>query len=257
MEGKATVHQFTKEDDSDSDETYADNDRKNRQVKFSATSVTYVKMRNYYKLGSDSIGQIFQRGQTSYAFNFQLPDRNIPCSFTGKYGKVQYVIKVIVQRSFWKVDYEARKVILIKTVVDLNMDPEASLPGDWTISKTFGLLCCAGKPMSLNVKVGRRGYCVGEVITADVQVDNLSGRRVNNVVVKFVQETRYVSVDSERKVVKVLCTRKWGESVEAGERGEWRVDVRVPEVEPTGLGGCKVVDVQYFLKVSVWFCVMF
>lgn len=44
-------------------------------------------------------------------------------------------------------------------------------------------------------------------------------------------------------------SEKRGEPVDAGDSDIWRIEMQIPSVPPTKLGGCRIIDVQYVLKV--------
>lgn len=63
----------------------------------------------------------------AHEFRFSEPvPTYCPSSFDGQWGKVQYVAKVVLERSsFGKSDVEITKNFLIAGVLDLNTEPDS------------------------------------------------------------------------------------------------------------------------------------
>lgn len=182
FEGKASVH-WTEE----VTETRGTGDdrREQRVTKSYSDSESYFEFKSYL-LGDGRSDAYIQPGETSCPFSFQLPVMNIPSSYVGNHGKVEYFLEATVKRS-WKFDYHAKQFITVNSIVDLNNDPQASQPGNWAVSKTFCCWCCASAPLSVNIRTNTVGYCPGEKIALEIEVNNLSNREVTDLSAKLTQ----------------------------------------------------------------------
>lgn len=140
-----------------------------------------------FLLGDGQSDVTIPSGESSYPFCVQLPVSNLCTSYKGIYGKIQYNLAAHIKRSFWKVDYKTNHEITIYSIVDLNNDPMAMLPGDWKTSKTFCFLWCASGPLKLNVNTEKKGFCPGEIILLEVYVNNESNKLIKYVSVELIQ----------------------------------------------------------------------
>lgn len=122
----------------------------------------------------------------SYPFSFQLPLMNLPSSYLGQHGKVEYLLEANVKRS-WKFDFNAKQYITVNSIVDLNNDPVAAEPGEWKTAKTFCCLCCASGPLTMTIRLKTKGYCSGEIIPVEVEINNMSTRGVTDLSAELVQ----------------------------------------------------------------------
>jgi hypothetical protein len=57
-----------------------------------------------------------------FPFQFTLP-QGIPTSFEGRYGKIRYRMKAVIDRP-WKFDHEVVMLFTVNHIIDLNMEPQ-------------------------------------------------------------------------------------------------------------------------------------
>ncbi|ODN02196.1 Arrestin domain-containing protein 3 [Orchesella cincta] len=245
FEGKASVHWSEEK----TERTGSGNDATDRKVtKNFDDSDNFFDFKNYL-LGDGRSDVKIPPGESSYPFSFQLPLMNLPSSYVGQHGKVEYLLEANVKRS-WKFDYNAKQFITVNSIVDLNNDPQAAESGDWKTSKTFCCLCCASGPLDMHVRLKNKGFVPGEIIGLEVEINNLSTRGINDISTQLVQEATFFAQSSKNQSFKPIIDMKRSQGVDPGDSDIWRAELLVPPVPPTKLGGCRIIDVQYVLKVE-------
>ncbi|CAL8109319.1 unnamed protein product [Orchesella dallaii] len=203
-----------------------------------------------YLLGDGRSDVEIPAGESSYPFSFQLPPMNLPSSYMGIYGKVEYLLEANVIRS-WKFDYNTKQYITVNGLVDLNNYPQAAEPGECETSKTFCCWCCATGPLCMTVRLKKRGFVPGEMVPLEVEVNNLSNRGVSDISAELVQEASFFAQGARNYSVRPVISVKRGKGVDPGDRDIWRLEMVVPFVPPTNLGGCRLIDVQYVLMGEI------
>jgi len=68
---------------------------------------------------------VFTADDHSIPFEYQLP-HDLPSSYSGRWGQVKYVIKAKLQRH-WKFDIDRETDLIVKSLVDLNEEPELAV----------------------------------------------------------------------------------------------------------------------------------
>lgn len=183
FEGKASVH-WTGTNSVRTGCTNGSHTR-TRSISFDSSDVFFETHMLLY--GDGQTEKIIPAGEVSFPFEVQLPTYNVFTSFNGDFGRVEYTIYATVKRSFWKLDYKTRKTINVQAIKDLNQEPMTAIPGAWKISKTFCCLCCASGLLTLYVKLPRTGYCPGDCILIEVDINNGSSREIYDVSVEILQ----------------------------------------------------------------------
>ena len=84
--------------------------------------------------------QIIQPGTYTWPFQFQIPS-NVPSSFQGRHGQIQYALEATVKRS-WKFDYTTMVPFTVNSIVDLNTWPGVVQPVNMQDHKYICCLCC-------------------------------------------------------------------------------------------------------------------
>ncbi|CAL8142678.1 unnamed protein product [Orchesella dallaii] len=246
FEGKVSVHWSVEK----TERTGTGNDATDRKVTQNYDdSESFFEFKNYL-LGDGRSDVKIPAGESSYPFSFQLPPMNLPSSYMGTYGKVEYLLEANVKRS-WKFDYNTKQYITVNGLVDLNNDPQAAEPGEWKTSKTFCCWCCATGPLDVTVRLKNKGFVPGEMVPLEVEVNNLSNRGVSDISAQLVQEASFFAKSDKNQSVKPIISEKQGKGVDPGDSDIWRLEMIVPSVPPTKLGGCRLIDVQYVLKVEI------
>ena len=64
-------------------------------------------------------------GRHEFPFTFTLPP-NLPSSYESCYGEIRYTVKAVVDRP-WKFNHESIRAFSVNAVLNLNMEPLASV----------------------------------------------------------------------------------------------------------------------------------
>ncbi|XP_060824222.1 arrestin domain-containing protein 17-like isoform X2 [Bombus pascuorum] len=103
-----------------------------------------------------------------YPFSLTLPE-NLPCSFEGRYGRVRYSIRALLDVT---TIYRFSTNIIpftVAPILDLNRDPLAPLPISIKQSKMY---IGQTEPISMSMTVPVRGYVPGQTIPIKIVVAN-------------------------------------------------------------------------------------
>ncbi|XP_035710141.1 arrestin domain-containing protein 17 [Folsomia candida] len=186
-------------------------------------------------------------GRSEYGFSFRFPV-GLPQSFKSDHGKVEYWAEVAYPKS-WAPDHRIRLDLNIGAVLDLNMVPrDWARPGKFNMSKTFwwgwGTVdAVLSLPSRIFVPLDDINFCL--------EVVNHSHCYLKKIRVYFCQVTTYHSKGSEpfkegARLSKIKCKP-------VHPRNSATIDgsISVPEVPPTQLGGCALVQPQYGIMIKV------
>jgi len=185
-----------------------------------------------------------------YPFQFTLP-LNLPSSYKGSHGSVQYKIKATVKRS-WRVDDTASSGFTVNAILDLNKERGADTPIKIHKEKTVCCCCCASGPIVFNLDIPRSGFVPGEGVDIAAKIQNGSKRTVKSVKVTLQQNVVFKAGGQTKEDSHEMAkAEKVDNPLEPGDTDEWNAKLlQIPAVPPTNLGGCKLIDVHYELKVS-------
>ncbi|XP_072050546.1 arrestin domain-containing protein 3-like [Amphiura filiformis] len=205
---------------------------------------------------SDSIddAQELSGGAHAFFFEFQIPDKDLPCSYESRYGYVRYFITATIHKP-WKHNHVTKRAFtVLGEPLDLNNDDGAKTPVSIQTSKTPNLCahCLAGH-VTFDVKIPRTVYCCGERIILNANIENQTRRRIEMTKATLVQYTTYHSTRS-RKTVAENVQIVDGDGIEPEASLSWTdAQIDIPPLPPTELKYCTVIDIQYELKFSAVF----
>lgn len=120
-------------------------------------------------------------GETTYRFSFHLPHAQLPCNFNSDDGEIEYSVEGVVKRALFERNFRAKTIFQVNCPLNLNNEPEAGQRGEWSNSKTFCCFCCASRPLSMYARMKKKGYCPGDTIVVEGEVNNQSTRTVTHV----------------------------------------------------------------------------
>ncbi|XP_050412712.1 arrestin domain-containing protein 3 isoform X2 [Patella vulgata] len=199
--------------------------------------------------GQSGDDMVLPAGQYVYPFNYQLP-AGLPSSFEGDHGRVRYSFVGVIDRP-WKFDHTCKGAFTVVDPLNLNMEPTAMQPAEGRNSKTLGCLCCTTGPISAVFRLGRLGYVPGESIGLYGEVNNGSDRLITSSYIELIMTVNYHARTRSKSVTKSLARVQHG-SIDGGDTDVWNGDLlHIPPLPPSGLRGCRIIDIQYTLSLTV------
>ena len=187
-------------------------------------------------------------GEHRFPFRFKITGSSLPTSFRGPLGYIRYYVGAKLVQHSTKADIVASVEIPFVETVDV--DSEHLLKPVCEEKKTaFYRLISDSSTVTLRVQLDRSGYCIGEGINIQADVQNNSSR---NVVLraKLIRKGQFSDGHHQTNhPSKVLATMN-GPQVSPGESFQWTSDsLIVPPTEPT-IRTCSYITLYYVLKVS-------
>ncbi|XP_068128559.1 arrestin domain-containing protein 4 [Hyperolius riggenbachi] len=190
---------------------------------------------------------IFPAGKHKLQFTFQLPAGPLVTTFTGRYGKVQYQILTVLERPSVP-DLSVRRELRVTSRVDVN-SPSLLTPVERSKELTVGCWFFTSGPISLSAKIGRKGYCNGEVIPIYAEIENGSSRLI--VPKAAIYQTQSFIVHGKMKTHRQMLASVRGNHIASGSTETWNGKMlKIPSVTPTILD-CHIIRVEYFLAVYI------
>ena len=203
-------------------------------------------------------------GNHNMLFSFVLPP-NLPSSFEGQHGHVRYFIEaeidldsnllhlsILLRSGSFAFNKRRKQFITINSICDLNLIQGASQPQTKSNSKTFGSLFCTSGPLSATFRIPRYGYAPGEFIPISVEVENLSKKLMNCTKARLYQDVKFKAPNGTKTRTRILQELTRG-PIEAGDSFSYEDEpLSIPPVPPSGLSGCRIIDVPYRLEFLVY-----
>ena len=190
-------------------------------------------------------------GRHVFPFSFILPP-NLPSSFEGQHGHVRYFIEAKIDQSgLFNFNKKKKLFITINSVIDLNFIQGVDIAQTNSNAKTFGCLCCTSGPLSATVRIPRYGYTPGEIIPISAEIENLSNKQMHCTKALLFQDVVFRATNGTKSSTRILQEVRKG-PIDSGKSDSWDGQpLSIPPVPPTGLGGCRIMDVSYRLEFRV------
>lgn len=191
-------------------------------------------------------------GTWRYPFAYKLP-HGIPSSFSHHVGTVSYMMQAIMKGSWCQSQTNAIKEFKVDGRLNLSMDKIENLRKPLEIEKEkiiYDMFCRPGKIM-VGIKLDRSGFVSGDYINFQVYQKNHLKQNLNPLKIRLLQVIEFKGTDGTRKESNTIVKVEGPKLLGNGEK-KWEMTnkMKIPESIPySGLGGCKIIDVQYILEV--------
>ncbi|XP_076835554.1 arrestin domain-containing protein 1b isoform X2 [Brachyhypopomus gauderio] len=187
-------------------------------------------------------------GEHNFPFQFLIP-AHAPTSYEGPFGKILYRIRAVIDTPRFSKDYKTQKPFYLLNHLNLNEVPDIEQPSCAVTSKKFTYLLVRTGTLLLKAHSDLRGYTPGQIIKLSAEIHNKSGKHTGCVLASLIQKVTY-------RTKRPLCDLRTiaeveGAGVKAGSHAEWREQIIVPPLPQSGLAGCSLIDIDYFIQVSL------
>ncbi|XP_067296161.1 arrestin domain-containing protein 3-like [Pseudorasbora parva] len=232
---------------SDSNRTYRDHERyfKLKQYFIQESLKKGEQERSTTRVSGETYGPVIKKGRHVFPFRFRLPQKNIPASFEGVHGSVKYVLMVKLKRHRKPTSSTCREL----TVLPRNdRTHEFLMLPQYVIREKKMRLFSSGK-ISLAVTTDKTGYMQGETIKNVVDIDNSSSHDVKPMYSLQQQQTFMAGKETKIKSKNIVHETK--DCVPSGGKHNFIVNLKLPRYLPVTIENCRILKVQYYLKVSL------
>ncbi|XP_055988866.1 arrestin domain-containing protein 1 [Sorex fumeus] len=187
-------------------------------------------------------------GEHSFPFQFLLP-ATVPTSFEGPFGKIIHQVRATIDTPRFSKDHQCSLVFYVLSPLNLNSIPDIEQPNVASTSKKFSYKLVRTGSVGLTASTDLRGYVVGQVLRLQADIENQSGKDTSPVVASLLQK---VSYKAKRWIYDVRTIAEVeGMGVKAWGRAQWQEQILVPALPQSGLPGCSLIHVDYYLQVSL------
>ena len=218
----------------------------NQTTRTYTSNEMYVGLSTIVWMNEQVPTQELHAGEHNFPFQFQLPDR-LPSSFQGSIGWIQYYVEGRnVDHSLY-----VKAPITVVEVVHIDAS-QLQTPLHAEKQKTLCCLMCASAPITLNVELPHHGFCHGDIVPFRATLENGSSRRLR-LRAQLLQEVVYTAQHKHQRTQKVVFSIPSGQlPVQPRTTGTWNPEEFVVpvDVEPTTLGSCGIITIEYVLRVS-------
>ncbi|KAK3592256.1 hypothetical protein CHS0354_032950 [Potamilus streckersoni] len=188
-------------------------------------------------------------GVYMYPFGFQLP-LDIPNSYRGFSGFVNYEVTVTVVRP-WAFNVSKRVPFTVISHLDLNTLPYANTIGiaedEKTVKRCFG----SSGPIRATITTDRLGYVPGEDIVFTAEIHNRSDTDLRPCQAALSMNVCYHAYSRITKGSYILC-KLMGPEIPRGRSCLWEKQrLAIPPLPPSFLHGCKLIDIEYYISITV------
>lgn len=200
-------------------------------------------------LKQDDDGVLICPGLHKYHFEYTIPV-DLPSTFDGKWGHIIYSTRFTLETSrTMSFDLVKERKFVVTGILDLNDEPETVRPiaGSWDFYP--GKLCCNSGAITVDVRLGRKGFVIGESIPFFVEITNGSRRKMADSKVALVQHAIFRAEDRIRKSTHIVTQLAKGEIL-PGQTCTWEQEsLSVPHDIVPSCTKNKVVQIKYSLSL--------
>ncbi|KAK8401096.1 hypothetical protein O3P69_002692 [Scylla paramamosain] len=145
----------------------------------------------------------------------------------------------------WKTDKSCTRPYSVNTLLDLNTNPQATAPINYTDEKYLCCFCCRSGPMSLVLRIDRSGFVPGENMCINAECTNMTGTEVNHTKAKITQIITYYAEGHKKTEKRKVAELKHG-VIKARDADIWSgVEMLIPPLPPSNLDYCRIIDIDY------------
>ncbi|CAL4074128.1 unnamed protein product, partial [Meganyctiphanes norvegica] len=194
--------------------------------------------------------EMLPAGKHSFPFGFKLPP-NLPPSFNSEKGFITYQAIAILDRPA-AANIVTKAGFTLHTLMDLNMDTNTSSSASASQSKNLCCFCCATGPITLCVRIPRRGYVPGEKIIVSAEADNVSSRNTRRTRLLLLQVITFFMPNGVKEITEERILQEVVRGITPpGETDFWEnVALDVPPlVTPNVHIACRLMAVHYRLDM--------
>lgn len=241
--GDAHVH-WTEGSDDD-ERSYSDHERyfKLKQYFIQDSSKRGKEEKNTTLITGEIYGQTVKPGCHVFPFRFQLPQMNMPPSFSGHHGWVKYILGVKLNRP-WKMastkSTELTFVLRNDGTKDHLLQPQVG-------TKDKKLKFFASGKTSITATTEKSGFMQGEQIKVFVDIDNSSSRDVK-LKYSLKQCQTFIAGSSTNRGYKDIV-KETKDCIPSGEKKQVTVNLKLPPDMDVTIENCRIIKVEYELKI--------
>ncbi|XP_072938215.1 arrestin domain-containing protein 2-like [Epargyreus clarus] len=222
------------------------------RVKWSKIRYTEYKYQEYvneklYIISSRDGKFKMQPGHYEYPYQFTIPP-DCPASYEGKHGHIRYELNLVVDRTLLKNQVKSVCIRAI-TPLDLNPLPDIKDPIRLEVNKTYGSRRAGSNHIDASVTCPVSGFCPGQYIPLEITCDNTSSTNVRKIQVALMQVTTYYATRKKVSVAEVTSVAVW--PVLQRSILKQQLELRVPKQTALNVRNCSLIDVDYYLKLTV------
>ncbi|RCN49576.1 arrestin domain protein [Ancylostoma caninum] len=135
--------------------------------------------------------EVLEAGSHQYPFTLKLPT-DLPPSFEGKYGYVRYMLKMELDRPWYRANKKNNKAFTVVPTIDLNTVSQAILPAKALKVKKLGNVLFRHGEVEVECETSKSGFVPGEVIVVSAHVINDSSKDIVKARVELMEISTYV-----------------------------------------------------------------
>uniref|UniRef100_A0A3B4C7H2 Arrestin C-terminal-like domain-containing protein n=1 Tax=Pygocentrus nattereri TaxID=42514 RepID=A0A3B4C7H2_PYGNA len=170
--------------------------------------------------------------------------RDMPASFKGRHGKVDYFLEAKLCRSM-QISRKAKIQFNYVPQGDLSM-PDLTMPQCGNTEKDMKFFSSGN--VAMNIHTERMGYRLGEGLKVQIYIENNSSQRVKPKFC-FYQKQSFFALKKRKLATKKLLKYK-GDAIEPSAKTTVTKVLIIPEDTCVSILNCRVLKVEYRLKVS-------
>ncbi|CAN9512739.1 unnamed protein product [Ophioblennius macclurei] len=189
-----------------------------------------------------------KEGTHTFPFKFLIP-ATAPTSFEGNYGRIIYRVRAFIETPRFAKDYEAEKSFFLLSLLNLNEVPDIWGVRSSAITQQFSYMLMKTGTVVLKAQTDMRGYTPGQVIQVAAKIHNQSGKTTGKMAASLMQRVTYETKKPTYDLRTIAEVE--GGVVKANKEVEWKDQIIVPPLPQSFLGGCELIKIEYYVKVSL------
>ncbi|XP_068461110.1 arrestin domain-containing protein 3-like [Clinocottus analis] len=211
--------------------------------------VTYHNKEKYFSMkqvliqegqGNNVVGQ----GSHVFPFTFQIPAQDLPSSFKGSHGKIQYSLEANLSRGM-RVDTKAKAMFTLLCKGNLNIDPMLMTAQHSITNKKMKLFTSGTVGMDVNIT--KTGFHQGEGIKVVACIQNTSSREVKP---KYCLYKKYsYFAKQKRKLETKVILKEVGDAIPPSAGQTVTRIITIPPATCASILNCNIIKAEYRLRV--------
>ncbi|EPB71282.1 arrestin domain protein [Ancylostoma ceylanicum] len=169
---------------------------KSMSTKFYSAKVIYADEEVVAWSSPPGTTEVLPVGSHHYPFTLKLPP-DLPPSFEGKYGYVRYMVKMELDRPWYRSNKKTTKaftdeLFILVPAMDLYNVSQAMLPAKKLKAKKLGIALFRHEDVTLECETHKGGFVPGEVIVVNARVINGSSKDIVKARAELIEISTYV-----------------------------------------------------------------